>query len=393
MQLSLDSIRRPGEKIVFALACVFSSVMWIVLLLGYAAPFYMQPVAPEPCVEEVSEGFYTDTFNGYFPVSPYELENYFAAFDSTDCIDEATLPSADLEAITGYYKNYSDVQSMCILPATAYEKAEPVVTYNFYHQGDASYEYADCMLPEMVPKDVWINATAEMQQYAVNPGIAIAFLLLGVTFYIAIIGTVLFLAVAISMAHIRINAIQLSPDQHKKLYEVYHAAAQALQMKSVPTAYVVDMDGSANAFAIKIVRKRMVVFFSEAVQRLLEDGKYEELKAIAAHELAHVHLRHTHYHFFLLPFRAVPFLALWLSRIQEYSADRAALFVVKDVRIMQSALAKLVLGTYVTKNINIEDYIVKFRGERGFIIWLAKLLSTHPPLPARMAALQQLEKE
>lgn len=388
MKLSLDTLRIADEKGLRAIAFIFSGGVWFLVALALLSPFYLKPIPKSPCYLSSEDTFYTEVFSGYFPISPTENEEYFSS-TRFRCIDPDSLDPSVAAEITEYYESYSEEGFMCILGESELSNAQSFVSYEYIPPEESLG--TTCLNQSEVPDGIWQQGVASMRGHEMQPGLMIAGFVGLLLFYGLLIVFLLFIIVALAMAHIRLNALRLSPTQHPELFKAYKQAADALQVTVLPPAYVIDMGGDANAFAVKIAQRHMIVFFAETIERLVANGEVAELQAIAAHELGHVKLKHTSYQFFLLPFRMIPYLNVWLSRMQEYSADRAALYVAKDATIVKRALAKLVLGTYAATNLHTEEYIANSSKEWGLFTLIAKLLSTHPPLPERMKALENQE--
>lgn len=324
-KVDLKKIQVKSEKILFALAVLFSSFVWIGIAYLIIKPI-ITPVAPvEPCIYE-EEGIYD-------------------------------------------YMSYED--------ATEY--------------------YFECLQKEQVPAEIWgslyqqgkekLTAEANKDKWATLGGAMV------VALYFFSFVLFIYIATALTMAHIRLNGIKLSEKQYSSFYAVYRKTAEELGITKIPNAYIIHAAGELNAFAIKIARKRMVVFYAELVETLTEGDKLDELHAVAAHELTHVRLRHIYYWFFLIPFNFLPFLGKMLSRAREYSADRGALVICKDTTSVTQALVKLAAGKFVAKEVDIDEYIQNAHCERGFFIWLAKLIATHPPIPTRIQALNEFSSQ
>lgn len=278
---------------------------------------------------------------------------------------------------------------ICYYEDYDYDAEEYYYTYDIVTAA-SEIDMDECLEESSIPADLVTEAHSEALAAALTNKIAGIFASILPLVYIGAFFVFIYVSTALTMAYIRLNALRLDKNQYPEFYEVYVKAAQKLGVNRIPPAYVIDADGAANAFAIKIAHKRMVVFFAELVDRLIADGKLDELEAVAAHELTHVKLGHIQWWFALLPFTLLPFSGKALSRAREYSADRGALFVTENVQATSMALLKLVLGVRMAKIANVPEYITASSSERGVFATLARLTGTHPPIPERIRALEQL---
>lgn len=252
-------------------------------------------------------------------------------------------------------------------------------------------EYTDyCLAREDVPDNVWEETEKSFLATARENWWAARFV---IGFYAGILIAFVYVPMGLAMAYIRMNGVKLSMTQQKDLYRIYARAGEKLNMDTLPSAYVIDGDGIANAFAVKIARKRMVVFYAELVERMLSEQKEDELLAIAGHELTHVKLHHISYWLLLLPFSFVPFAQHYLSRLRELSADQGAYFVTGNVETVTKALMKIVLGVRTTRDASVQEYVEESMKERGVFAGLTRMLATHPSIPERIAAVQNLTKK
>lgn len=242
-----------------------------------------------------------------------------------------------------------------------------------------------CMDKADIPEDVFQGVTAKLSEENMKEaGVGIVILI-----YVGAIMLFIYLTTAISVAHIRMNGMRLSEKQHSKFYKIYEQSAKELGLKKTPNAYVIHAGGELNAFAVKIARKKTIVLFAELIEELADNNRLEELHAVAVHELTHIRLNHVNYWIFLLPFKILPFFGKMLSREREYSADRGAYLICKDKKIVSQAMIKLITGKIMAKEVNMEEYLEHYKSERGFITWLAKVMSTHPPIPERIMAIEK----
>ena len=252
-----------------------------------------------------------------------------------------------------------------------------------------SKDSINCLSANDIPPEVYKNALNYLAQKSgaqVGGGVA-GIVVLN---YILFFAFFFYVIRALAMAHIRLNGLKITNSQYEIFYKIYEATAKELGLRTIPSAYIIHAGGSLNAFAIKITGRAMVVFYADLIEALVEGDKFDELRAIAAHELAHIRLRHVNSLFFLLPFHVFPFLGSMLSRAQEFSADKAAFEILKDHHVVARALVKLVTGKYLSSIVDIDEYIRQAEEERGIFIWLSKVTSSHPPVPYRIKALKKM---
>jgi len=193
------------------------------------------------------------------------------------------------------------------------------------------------------------------------------------------------------MASIRINSVKIGPNQFPVLWNSMVDSARRMGMDKPPDMYIINAAGELNAFAARLVSRKLLVLYSDLVDALLEGSDKKQLDAVVCHELAHHALNHTHfYNWFLLPADYIPFLGSALSRYREYSADRIMKVLIKDQSICERSLVKLVSGKNIGNKVNLDEYKNQVNVERGFFVWLAEMLSSHPHLPKRMLAIKNI---
>ncbi|MFC0559378.1 M48 family metallopeptidase [Halalkalibacter alkalisediminis] len=221
---------------------------------------------------------------------------------------------------------------------------------------------------------------------------------------VSIIGILLLLAFAalslishaVSMAHIRLNGVRLRESQFPELYETVASLSKRMELKQIPEVYIVESGGLLNAFATKILAitgKNMVVLYSDFVDISLESNG-SEIDYVIAHELAHIKRNHIVKFTFIAPAMWIPFIGTSYSRMCEYTCDRMAAYYTDSPREAVHGLLVLAAGRNMYKNVNIEAYLQQYNENKGFFAILTELLSTHPPIPKRIEAIQtfMLEK-
>lgn len=165
------------------------------------------------------------------------------------------------------------------------------------------------------------------------------------------------------------SAVRVTPKQLPRIHALLHEACTILDLPE-PSLFV-SQTPIANAFALGRENPTMVLH-TGLVELLTED----ELLAVIAHEMGHIHCGHTVYRLmalmlqllaklgdmrigvgdlFSLPIRAA--LLEW-TRKAEFSADRAAIIVVQDPEVVFSALFKLTGGSpKIFEQMDREEYL------------------------------------
>lgn len=222
--------------------------------------------------------------------------------------------------------------------------------------------------------------------------IAVVFSILTyVSLIFSIIGIVyvgLFLAISmllhvLMLGHIRINGVRLNPDQFPKVYDKVKELSIKMEMRFVPDVYVLESSGALNAFATRFFGRNMVVLYS-TIFELVEEAAEDELSFVIAHELAHIKRRHISMQLLVLPAMWIPFVTQAYSRACEYTCDRIAAYYTENSEAAKNCLTILGVGKILYKQVNRTSYLNQINEEKGFVIWLSEVLSTHPPLPKRI---------
>lgn len=194
----------------------------------------------------------------------------------------------------------------------------------------------------------------------------------------------------LAIAYIRLNGIKVGPNQFSEIAKSIENLSARLGLKKAPDAFVINGNGVLNAFAARLVFRRIIVIYSNLAEALIELNDQKQLDAVIAHELGHHALLHTHIvDWFLSPGKLVPFLGSALSRAREYSSDRVMKTLIGDGEVCEKALVKLAAGGVLGSRVNVNAYLSQVKEERGFFAWLAETLSTHPHLPKRIAAMRK----
>ncbi|KIL77703.1 M48 family metallopeptidase [Bacillus badius] len=188
---------------------------------------------------------------------------------------------------------------------------------------------------------------------------------------------------ALSLGHIRANAVKLTENQFPEVYGQVKKLSEAMEIKQVPDVYVMESQGILNAFATRFFGRNMVVLYSEIFELAHHEAK-DELTFVIAHELAHIKRNHLTKMMFILPAMWIPGIAELYLRACEYTCDRYAAYYINNREAAKRSLTILAVGKELYQQVNRAEYLDQMNKEKGFFVWLSEMLSTHPPLPKRI---------
>lgn len=228
------------------------------------------------------------------------------------------------------------------------------------------------------------------------------------------------------------RAVPVEEHQLPQVYSIVRSLAQRENMP-MPAIYVIDAP-QPNAFATGRNPKHAAVAVTRGILDLMDHG---ELEGVLAHELAHVKNRDILIAtiaatigaalsivarmafwggmggrrregngleaiiglvaIFLAPLGAMV-IQMALSRSREFQADRSGAETTGSPLSLARALQKLEAGTSripmqvdpAVSQLFIADPLKAFGSKRGGIGGIAKMFSTHPPIPERVARLEQM---
>ncbi|HEX8206105.1 MAG TPA: M48 family metallopeptidase [Solirubrobacteraceae bacterium] len=161
-------------------------------------------------------------------------------------------------------------------------------------------------------------------------------------------------------------SVRLGPDQLPDVWRVYEQVLATLDMPDTYDLYVTQQP-VANAMAIGA--EKPIIVMNSGLVNLLDT---EELRAVLAHEVAHILSDHVLYRTGLeillrltvgrlpllagLPLMAVRMALLEWSRAAELSCDRAAALVTRDPLVVCRTLMRLTGGS-ASEGLNLDAYL------------------------------------
>jgi Zn-dependent protease with chaperone function/competence protein ComGC len=218
--------------------------------------------------------------------------------------------------------------------------------------------------------------------------VALVVSIVGLLYGVAIALAILF-AHALHLAHVRGNAVRVSERQLPELHARVAAAAARLGLERVPEVYVVQSGGVVNAFATRFLSRQFLILNSDLVRECIDP---RQLDFVIGHEVGHLAAGHLRWLSFLAPFRLVPWLGAAYSRAREYTCDRCGLAFAGDLEQSMRGLVVLAAGSRVSGEADLEAFMAQTHDTGGFWMAVFELVSSHPYLCKRVAALEKLSK-
>lgn len=191
------------------------------------------------------------------------------------------------------------------------------------------------------------------------------------------------------ISHLRGNAVELSERQFPDLYAQYRDACRRLEMKEVPTAYLMMSDGVLNALATRFLRRHYVVLYSSVVDALR--SRPEALRFYFGHELAHIKCGHLALAWLRWPASVLPLVGAGYRRAQEYTCDLHGLAASASRDDALAALGVLASGGDRLPKLDPAVFIEQQRQSAGFWMSYHELTNDYPWLCKRLAQVAETD--
>jgi Zn-dependent protease with chaperone function len=188
----------------------------------------------------------------------------------------------------------------------------------------------------------------------------------------------------LALGRVRGNSVRVSERQFPQLHRLAAAHARKLGMKQVPAIYLMQSGRLLNAFATRFLGRDFVIIYSDVLELALAQGE-AAVGFIVGHELGHLWRGHLKYRWLTAPGRLFPYLGLAYSRACEYTCDRVGAFCQPDGAI--SGLLALAAGKQLHAHVDVKEFAAQAETDKGFWVRRAEIISSHPNLPKRVAAL------
>ena len=206
-------------------------------------------------------------------------------------------------------------------------------------------------------------------------------------------GTILFYVIAmivgyfifhgVMLGQIRGNGIRVSKRQFPDLMAMANQHAARLGMEETPDVFVLQSGGMLNAFATRFLGRNFVVLYSDVLALATQKGE-KAVSFVLGHELGHVRRKHMTRRALVYPAMIFPFLGGAYSRACEYTCDQVGNALEPEGGV--DGLLVLAAGRDLYTQVNSTEYSNQRETETGFFVRFAEILSTHPNLTKRVAA-------
>jgi len=204
-----------------------------------------------------------------------------------------------------------------------------------------------------------------------------------IVFYTIAIIVGYFIFHGVMLGQIRGNGIRVSDRQFPQLMEMANQHARRLGMEETPDIFVLQSGGMLNAFATRFLGRNFVVLYSDVLALATQKGE-KAVSFVLGHELGHVRRKHMTRRALLYPAMIFPFLGGAYSRACEYTCDQVGNALEPEGGV--DGLLVLAAGRDLYTQVNSAEYSNQRETETGFFVRFAEILSTHPNLTKRVAA-------
>lgn len=204
-----------------------------------------------------------------------------------------------------------------------------------------------------------------------------------VIFYLVLIILGVFIAHGLFLGQVRGNGVRVSHRQFPELMTMAEEHSRRLNMET-PDIFVLQAGGILNAFATRFLGRNFVILYSDVLALATQKGE-RAVSFVLAHELGHVKRKHMTRRALLYPAMVFPFLGGAYSRACEYTCDRFGNALQPDGSV--DGLLVLAAGRDLYTQVNSAEYSNQRETETGFFVAFSEILSSHPNLPKRVAAL------
>jgi Zn-dependent protease with chaperone function len=208
-------------------------------------------------------------------------------------------------------------------------------------------------------------------------------------FYVALAVLALAAAHGLVIGGLKGNGVRVSERQFPEVHRQVQRLALRMGLAVMPEVYVLQAGGLLSAFATRYLGRNFVVVHADMLELAHANGE-PALGFLMARELAHIRQGHTALRPLLYPAMLVPFLGAAYARACEYTCDAIGAQCRPDGAA--DGLRVLAAGKHLYADVDVKELLLQAGQERDLWTWLAEVVSTHPLLPNRLAALPEMAR-
>lgn len=188
-----------------------------------------------------------------------------------------------------------------------------------------------------------------------------------------------------SVRKIQATGVTVTAEQLPEVWQASESIRQQFGYKHEPRIIILN-HAQANAFAVKIARKKVIILYTELLDALADDPA--ELRFVLGHEYCHLALdfgwtRH------FVKFKPVRF-----RYGRELTCDNAGVVAAGDFAAGVSALCKIIAGPRLAPQLDHAALVQQADElESGFAGWCVRNWLVHPPLGKRMDSVSEFAAE
>ncbi len=211
-----------------------------------------------------------------------------------------------------------------------------------------------------------------------------------VTYAVIIIFTLIALPFAVSYAYAqyRSMSVRITEKTYPEIYAIVEEYSQKLGLKRVPKIYMVQGNGTLNAFSTFIPFRQYIEVYADLLEvAYREHHDMATMRFIIGHEMGHIYYKHStmHYYYSMLFSNMIPILSQTASRAREYSCDRLAQLLSGSDGV--DAMMALTAGIHLYKSVDRDDYVQHAMSVKGLFVFCYNLVCDHPVTTKRVLAL------
>ena len=256
-------------------------------------------------------------------------------------------------------------------------RPRPLVLEPLIHPKEKIY-FAICVVVSLV---VYVALAMTILNGGPIAGTLTTYLIFGIVAFFIVHG--------LHIGHVRGNGVRVSSRQFPELNAIADQHSRRLGLDETPAIFVLQSGGVLNAFATRFLGRNFVILNSDVLALATQKGE-KAVSFVLGHELGHVQRKHMTRRALLYPAMVFPFLSGAYSRACEYTCDRFGNALEPEGGV--DGLLVLAAGRDLYTHVNSTEYSGQRETETGFFVRFAEILSTHPNLPKRVAALDAVRK-